>query len=203
MSFEPWLQYPELTKDRLEHIAGIICTVRRKVVELHEPGEGDDEWSLGCRGYSRICHAFRKHAPATEWLRILPEKEKLRLTFAIGSIPIRFYHGNPSDPPSKYLNVSEAEALQRQLLFDFGIPLDTTLRIGYETAPSGEVSRIALIQMNADGDVIDTYPIPINERSNALSILPLRPKSIDLQAPSVEPLEDDGKQDQRNERDAG
>jgi hypothetical protein len=151
---------------------------------------------------------MRKEAQSTEWLRVLPEKEKLRFTFVIGSIPIRFYHGDATDPPSKYLTISDAEKRQRQTLLDLGVPLDGTLRMAYETDSTRCVSRVALIQMNQDGDVIDMYDVPVAATSSQMNVVPLEPKGIDLPPLNVEPLEQDdqqqdGEQDERWERDVG
>src|SRR5438309_6172807 len=172
MSFAPWRTYPDLTSERLFEIGAMICKARREVVKLNDSASGDNNWCLGCRGYSRMCHLLRTSADALDWLSVLPERESLRFTFAIGTIPVRFYHGDVSDPPSKFMGVSEAEQRQRQYILDFGIPLDSILRIAYETGPDHYVSRIALIEMNEDGDVTDTYDIPISDNSANNKVVP-------------------------------
>ncbi|WP_373514601.1 hypothetical protein [Persicitalea sp.] len=79
-TFEPWVAYPPLTQVRLSAIATILRDVRQKTADKHEAEDGDSEWSLGCRIYSRSCFAIRQAAANCDWLTILPEKEGLPTT---------------------------------------------------------------------------------------------------------------------------
>src|SRR5271168_3176404 len=112
-TFEPWPKYPPLEKDRLIAIANILQTVRHEAVLLHEPGAGDNPWSLGCRVYVRECHAVRAAAQRYPWLTILNEAETLRFTFAIGTIPVRFYTGDAEAAPGRYVERTFAEVHQQ------------------------------------------------------------------------------------------
>src|SRR6267378_5374948 len=97
--FEPWTKYPSLTQDRLIIVANLIRDVRHEAVLAHEPGRGDTNWGLGTRVYERTCFKLTSVAPEySEWLFILPETKGLQFSFAIGSVPFRFYRGKPDEP---------------------------------------------------------------------------------------------------------
>src|ERR1035438_2927788 len=100
-NFEPWIAYPHLTQQRLLAVAVVIRRARNETLSLYDPIGGDNSWSHGCRAYARTCHALREAAKEFQWLRILPEFESLRFTFAIGTVPIRFYRGLPDERPSR------------------------------------------------------------------------------------------------------
>src|SRR5712692_5876690 len=101
--FQPWTKYPSLTRERLSAIANIIRCTRSETVALHDAVGGDSSWSLGCRVYSRTCHAITEAAKVYPWLTILHEAENLSFSFGVGSVPFRFYRGKPDDPPGRYL----------------------------------------------------------------------------------------------------
>lgn len=200
--FLPWIKYSPLTQDRLSTIANIIRHVRREAVVLHDPMGGDNEWSLGCRVYARTCHCIRVAAGDHQWLRILPEAENLSFSFAIGSIPFRFYRGKPDDPPGRYLikTYGELHQLQTALEIEGLRPLDKTLRLAVETDASREVSGVSFVEMDEAGNVTETYGIPFDiELSN---ITPIQVKPVDLPPPTLEPLKDEeqGKQKKADER---
>ena len=202
MDFVPWVKYPALTKERLGTVAAILRQVRNDTLSLHDPSAGDSAWSLGCRVYSRACHALREAATSNEWLKIVREEDKpLRFTFAIGAVPIRFYHGDAGDPPTRYLNISYGELSQRRLAFDLGVPLDGILRVAVETDASGLVSTITLVEMDQANTVTNTYIIQLEEGTTG-NILPLRSKGIELPPPTIEPLTTT-EEKERWERNAG
>ena len=196
-NFEPWRMYPDLTKERLSVLATIIRDVRHGCVLLHEPAVGDGPWSLGCRAYERICAAIRKNAINYGWLRMLPEKSALGFSFAIGSVPFRFYRGNPEEPPFNYQfkSYGEIHHLQLCLALDGGFhPIDGVLRLAVETDGFGEVSAVTLVEMDDGGNPRDSYQIPFDEGdSNVVSI---ETPPVDLPPVIAEPLkkekEDDG-----------
>jgi len=187
-TFEPWSKYSPLERERLVVIANILQTVRHEAVLLHEPGAGDNAWSLGCRVYVRECHAVRAAAQKFPWLTILHEAENLRFTFAIGSIPVRFYTGDAEDAPGRYLDRSHAELHQQQLAFRIdGLRLiDSVLRLAVETDTNGEVENVFLVEMDTAGTVTETYRIPLD--GQAANVTLLQPKPVELGPPAVEPL---------------
>lgn len=187
-TFEPWTKYPPLEKGRLSTVAKILQAVRHDAVLLHEPGAGDNEWSLGCRVYSRECYAVRVAAEKYPWLTILAEAEPLRFTFAIGTIPIRFYRGGAMDAPGHYLERTFAELHQQQLAFQIdGLRfVDHVLRLAVEIDATGEVENVILVEMDTAGTVTETYHIPLD--TEAGKVTPLQPKPVDLGPPQIEPL---------------
>ncbi|MGH9734168.1 MAG: hypothetical protein ACRD8A_06235 [Candidatus Acidiferrales bacterium] len=201
-TFEPWLKYSPLEKERLTTIAKILQTVRHEAVLLHEPAAGDNEWSLGCRVYARECHAVRSAVEKHPWLTVLTEAEPLRFTFAIGTVPIRFYRGGASDAPGHYVERTFAELHQQQLAFRVdGLRLvDRVLRMAVEIDPTGEVEDVILVEMDTAGNVTETYRIPLD--GEAGKVTPLRPKPVELGPPQVEPLaaeeSEPGKKNDRN-----
>jgi hypothetical protein len=205
MNFEPWQKYPALSRERLITLAMLIRDARRGAVELHDPAGGDDEWSLGCRAYSRTCHALKAATRQYDWLKVLPDCEgrTLRFTFAIEGVPLRFYRGDPADPPSKCFSASFTELGQMTMLAELGtIPSEEfALRLAIETDKTGNASQISLVELLLDQqDVIfDTYLIPLTAKT---SVVPLQPKGIDLPPPTVEPLKVDDDEIERRKRDA-
>lgn len=173
-TFEPWVAYPPLTQIRLSTIATMLRDVRQEAVDKHESTDGDSEWSLGCRIYSRSCFAITQAATNYDWLTILNEREVLRFTFAIGNTPLRFYKGNADDPPGKYMETTFAELNQQQLTLEIdGISLrNVVLRLAVETDAARLASRVILVEMNESGSITNTYEIPFNaEGSNVVPLV--------------------------------
>jgi hypothetical protein len=185
--FQPWSKYADISKDRLSVIAGIIRRVTTETLALHDAGGGDNQWSLGCRIYSRTCHALREAAHQYQWLKILPELEGLRFSFAIGSVSFRFYRGKPDDPPERYLmsTFGELHHLQRTLQIEGLRPVDKVLRLAVEPDRT-EVCRVTFVEMDEAGNVTETYRIPLVVEE--AKVTPLQAKPVDLPAPPLEPL---------------
>ena len=179
-TFEPWVAYPPLTQLRLSTIATLLRDVRQKTVDKHESTDGDSEWSLGCRIYSRSCFAITQAAANYDWLRILNEREVLRFTFAIGNTPLRFYKGNADDPPGKYMETTFAELNQQQLTLEIdGISLrNVVLRLAIETDAARLASRVILLEMDESGSITNTYEIPFNAEGSNVVPLVVPPVSL-------------------------
>ena len=179
-SFEPWVAYPPLTRGRLSAVATILRDVRQKTVAKHESEGGDSEWSLGCRIYSRSCFAITQAASNCDWLTILPEKETLRFTFAIGNTPLRFYKGTADDPPGKYVETTFGELRQQQLTLEIdGVSLtEVVLRLAIETDAARLASRVILVEMNESGTITNTYEIPFDAEGSNVVPLVVPPVSL-------------------------
>jgi hypothetical protein len=118
----------------------------------------------------------------------LHEPENLRFSFAIGSVPFRFYKGRPDDPPDHYLitTYGELHHLQTALALEGLRPLDKILRLAIETDALREVSSVTFVETDEAGNVTETYPIPFDiEQSNVASLLA---KPVNLPPPTLEPL---------------
>jgi hypothetical protein len=188
-NFLPWELNSSLTLERLVTIAKIISNVRRETSLLHDSENGDDSWSLGCRSYSRARHALSQASLRYDWLRILPESAALRFTFTVGSVPVRFYHGDPEDPPKRYISRTFAEFHQQSLALDFSGSkvLGSVFRMAYELDVQGLVSAVSLVRVDDEtGETIGTYQIPTD--LSVTNILPMLVKSIDLPPVLIEEM---------------
>jgi hypothetical protein len=141
---------------------------------------------------------LRDAAAKYDWLTIVDEAEPLCFTFAIGSVPFKFYRGSPADPPGRLLEMTFGELRQQQLVFDIeGIRIiDKILRVAIETYSNGETATISVVEMDKGGVVTGTYTIPAEiEVSN---VMPLQAKPVDLPAPTLEPIEDSQEKEEEN-----
>lgn len=203
--FEPWKIYSSFTEERLCTVAGIMRDVRKTTAALHQSDAGDSDWSLGCRIYSRTCHAITVASQEYRWLRILPELERpLRFVFAIGSIPVRFYRGLPDDPPDRYLFVSDVERQQRQLALNLEeIPsLNKIFRLAVEAdGLSREALKVVLVELTSAGRPTSWYSIPL---AAASKITPLQAPAVNVPPPVIEPVKNREIPEKKDrERDAG
>ncbi len=202
-SFEPWQKYPDLTQDRLSTIAEIMRRVRRDVVALFEPEKGDGPWSLGCRAYERICFAIKKAADTYDWLTILPEPRPLEFSFAIASVPFRFYRGRPDEPPENYIFKSFGELQHLQLCLEIeGLqPIDSILRLAVQTDGTREASSVTLVEMDVGGNPTATWVVPFD--GLASNVTPIQTPPVDLPPVLAEPLTTEEQQEQKKENGFG
>jgi hypothetical protein len=193
---KPAEKYRALTDERLSLIAGALRDVRNVALALYDPLGGDDEWSHGCRVYTRSCFRVRQLATDHQWLSIVGEGPRLRFTFAVEGIPIRFYRGSPDDPPENYMITTFGELQQRQL-FEGLRPLDRILRLAVETDREGRVSTVKLVELDEAGEATGVYLVPFGvPLSNAV---PLESAPIHLPPVELEPRKDEAKQGRERE----
>ena len=186
-TFLPWDFYPDLTKDNLGTVAGIMRDVREKAVDVFDPDEGDSTWSLGCTIYSRTLKKMRDASLQFQWLRILPERENLRFTFAIGNVPVKFFKGAPEDLPAKSLARSWSELRQQRLALDLRVieSGERILRFAVEPNAKNRTAAIWLVESDEEGFIFRVYEIP--RASGNLVVMPTHP--IDLPPLALQPLE--------------
>jgi len=198
--FFPWDKYLALTLDRLIIVADIIRAGRHLAVLDHQPSKGDDAWTLGCLAYKRSCFAVTQAVEHHPWLTVLPEEQN-RFTFAIGSIPLKFYHGLADNPPSRSLAVSFAELGSIQLCLNYGtLPdKDHILRLAVETDATGDAKNVILAELDQDGNVTATFTIP----ERGASIRPMTPSPVDPGPPSFTSHEEEKRKKDRRERRTG
>lgn len=193
----PWEIAAALTEERLRAVAAIFCTVRKEAVEAHEPSKGDTTWGLGCRSYERILRAIEYAATLPEyrpWLSIV-ERNGLAFTFAIGGVPVRFYAGDPENPPERAIARFAAEMEQFDLMLDHGLIMSEAsdswpfrLIVSHDRA-TNLISGITLIQIDAAGDAHNPYSIPLPAMPSAVNLTTQR-AGVELPPPVVEPAED-------------
>jgi hypothetical protein len=136
------------------------------------------------------------------WLKVVTST--LDYTFAIGVVPVRFYHGDADKPGEQHLKFSLAEQVQGN--FAFGdAAADLLWRLAVETNIAGEAEHVILVGVTPNGDVECRYTIP--PLNDSVSFL-VPPRASDkppvrLQPPRVRPRrrspkerkdDDDGKQ---------
>jgi hypothetical protein len=189
--FEPWIAYPSLTLDRLTTVAALMRDTRNSTVLLHDESAGDSSWSLGCRIYSRTIANISREAASTPWLDVLPETHTLRFTFAIGSVPMKFYKGEPEDVPGRSQVRSYAELRQLSLAFEMeGIAPTHVLRLAVESDSFHNTSAITLVEVDEAGEPTRIFDIPLS----VANVLVMQTKPIDVAPPKLEviatPVED-------------
>lgn len=181
--FEPWQYYPSLTTERLTFIATIMRNARDGAVALHDVEAGDSNWSLGCRVYDRIMSQIRRASQNTPWLTVVQESQALRFTFAVGSIPLKFFRGDAGEVPGKYLVGSFAELRQMELALELEeIELNNLLRIAIESDASGKTSAVTLVEVDRSGNPFRTFDIPLE----AGNVIEMKPKPINVEPPVLE-----------------
>ena len=175
-----------LSIEKLSIIANSLRDVREAALALHDPLNGDDAWSHGCRVYSRSRFRITLLSQEHPWLTIVHEEENLRFTFAIDGLPVRFYKGPADDPPLHYVGATYGELLQRQL-FEHR-RLERTLRIAVETDREGHVSTVKLVELDEAGEATGVFLIPFD--CTKINVTPLETKAIHLDPVEVEPRKD-------------
>lgn len=185
---EPWFKYPDLTPTRLTALANEIRRVRSECVVLHAPEDGDGDWSLGCRVYQRTFFAIKELAKTVDWLTINPELKALQFSFSVGSVPLRYYKGDPDDPPSRYLVHSDGELQHIQLCFEFeGLPsANAILRLAVDVDAARQALSVSLVEIDEFKEVIGKYRIPFDAQTNKLT--PMQTPPVNMPPVVVEPL---------------
>jgi hypothetical protein len=191
--FEPWLSYPPLTLENLKFVAALMRDVRDGAVLLHDVEAGDSNWGLGCRIYDRIIGRIRRASITTPWLTVLPESQTLRLTFAIGSLPLKIYRGDADEVPGKFLVRSFAELDQMELAFAIhGVDSTNLLRIAVEPDASGKTSAVTLVEVEKSGNPLRIFQIPLD----TAKVIEMKPKPITLDPPKLEAIGDSAEEEE-------
>ena len=195
IDFQPWQKYGDLTPERLSIVAEEFRRVRHDCVNLHQPELGDGDWSLGSRIYQRTYFAIFRLAEKYDWLTINQELKALQFSFSIGIVPLRFYKGDPDDPPSRYLAHTDGEARQIQTSFEFeGLPtLETVLRFAITPGENREAASIHLVEIDEVKEVVAAYRIPFNQRG--AQVVPLQATPVILPPITAEPRRPDASEE--------
>jgi hypothetical protein len=196
--FEPRLKYPDLTQERLSILANAIRRVRSECVALYEPENGDGDWSLGCRVYQRTFFAIKQLATTVDWLTINQELKPLQFSFGVGSVPLRFYKGDPEDPPSRYLSLSQGEFDHIQMSFEFeGLPSpDTILRLAVAVDSTRQVSSVSVVEIDEFKEVVGVYTIPFEVQ--IVNITPMKAPPVSVPPVVAIPLKKETAEEKKN-----
>jgi hypothetical protein len=188
----PWQLHPDLTQERLLVVAGIFRQVRDDVRDSHAEDQGETTWSAGARAYERIKHRIQEAAKAHPWLKII-ESIGLRLTFTVGSVPMRFFTGR-ADKPSTRTRVRRKPELEQEQMMLFAMPEPTDVedddwfwRMAIEMTGL-DLSRVVVLQVSSQGNARRGWTIPINTPTSAIaSVQPMTKAAVRLQKPTVTP----------------
>jgi hypothetical protein len=170
---KPWQIHPSLTAERLTIVAEILANVRSDAVLEHRSNKGDTSWGLGCRVYERSLFALDETIDSGKhpWLTLV-EKSGLHYVFAIGGVPIRFYHGDHEDPADpRRLRRRQPELYAQQNAFEF-VPepvMEPVLRVVVETDSEGQADSIFLVQLDEEAEVHNPWPIPFQKTAIVLN----------------------------------
>ena len=187
-TFNPWETQEALTAERLSEVATALRDARDDALNSYEPLKGETVWTLGCSKYERSMLAVRELAKSNPtWITLVPESARLRCTFAVDGVPIRFYHHVPEfDPPTKYTTSTDGED-RYQMLFEVdGVPF-RRYRLAIEDDSAGKVKSVTLVEFDSTGALINEYTIPFDLAPS--KVLPLQAKGVSLAPISLEPLE--------------
>jgi hypothetical protein len=127
------------------------------------------------------------------WLSIVQEVPCLRCTMAIEGVPVRFFRGDPADPPENYVSPTDGEDLQHQMLFEAdGVPFRNTLyRLAIQNNSLGKVASIKLIEIDDAGVSINGFNIPFDVAPS--NLIPLEAKPVNLKPiTTLDPIETEG-----------
>jgi hypothetical protein len=175
MSGSPWEYHADLSADRLGFIGQLFHDVRAEVADVHLPDSGDDNYVLGTRGWTWCKNRLLDLATTKEqpWLSIVDPQ---RPTFAIGSIPVGFYRGEPDRPHSRTLRQSNLELKQQTLGLGADAEQVLTWRVATPLDFEGRPSEVALVGFNAGGQPEVYYPIPTESKAPTLRVVDRPPE---------------------------
>ncbi len=147
----PWDYHSDLSKERLIYLGALFVQVRSETMTLHDAKGGDTPWSLGCRAYARTCTALARASQEIDWLAMLDTS--LRCVFKVGSVPVRFYRGDPEEPNKRTLVTTFPELQQRPLVGLESSDADLLWRFALETGPSGEITNVTFIGVDEGANI--------------------------------------------------
>ncbi len=162
----PWESHPALTEEKLCDIGRIIQGVRNEALEDYDPDKGDGPWSFGCRVYERTCFEITRAAQGkySDWLTVI--EPPLHFVFAVGGVPVRFYHGDDDRPNARSLRMRapEIEAVEAQLeLFPEYEQKNPSWpwRMVVVSDDDGSVLRVVMVQLDPNGYPRNPWTVPL------------------------------------------
>lgn len=179
----PWDYHPHLTRDAIISTAKLIARGRYDALARHDPGLGDDGWTLGCSAFQfgRFQILAAVGSAGFEWLSILdPSKQFI---FKIGQVPVRFYKGDANEPSDRTLRQTFSEL--NQLAFGFGAEegRDLAYRFAIETDDDGSITSIKFVGLRGETPVL-CWEVPYLEAVTLPSATPAT-EGVDLPKPEV------------------
>lgn len=183
---DPTTLHPALTPERLQKLGELILRARHSALEDHHPEKGDDAWSYGCTCYARSKYVIALHSgrEGWEWLSVITERPEFIV--GVDGVPLKFYKGEPDDPPVRAFQrrPREFDAYQLELENLAAAPQEV-LRLIVCTDSGHKVDSIWLLRLSTDGEIRDRYKIPIQPSNVRAFDAPK--EGVDLDKPSVQP----------------
>jgi len=188
----PWDFHPDLIADRLVEVAKLLRRGRHDAVDRHDEEIGDDNWVLGVRAYN--CGRFRviqaHDAGDHSWLTII--NPGLQFIFAIGLVPIRFYHGDGDEPHKRTCRVAYPELDQLAIAFEEEENDEMVFRFAVETVIDGVVDAIKFVGLRHKQVIFSwEVPLPMGEVRRFVPIEVVTDLGKELPAPQVDLPGDD------------
>lgn len=176
----PWEVHPDLTADRLAMVGKLLAEVRGEALQEFDPARGDRAWGYGCKVYERCCARIEQAATMVDWLEII--EPPLHFVFAIGRVPIRFYHGLPESPRLNSLWRNPPELDQHQEAFAFLDQEDDGWfwRIAVVSDTEGSVVEVVVFQARDSSETRYRWSIPLDQPMSVLASLGSIPDPVEL-----------------------
>jgi hypothetical protein len=159
----PWEAIPALTSDRLIRVADILRRSRDSAARHAKPKLGDSLCSIGLVAFDRSRYALTLAASDVykSWLSV--EEADNHFIIKIAGIPTRFYRGDPDLPiPARTLKIGPEEQFDTQLAFEGAGMAGRIhcLRFEVEKKAKGYTQSVNFVQVDANAQRIDSWPIP-------------------------------------------
>jgi len=186
-----------LTPEFLTPIADLLWNVQRRVSEHVRPEEGDENWVAGCTAYTRRCYALAKMAAGPDRAWLWAGKIEGQFYIRIHGFPIRVYRApDEGEIPINYADGSTSEMALLGRVFE--LPIDDVprdlYRIEVVAKKLARPVRVAFVEVNERGAVVNSYTIPRSlasaikaaPKTNGMDIRPLRQRKPPVVPPATE-----------------
>jgi hypothetical protein len=188
-AWKPWTTYEDLTLDRLIVVAEILRKVRDDAANDHLPQKGEGQLTLGVGAWERskfaLCEARQQHT----WLRVAHGEGKgaTHFIFQIGVFGVRFYHGDPNDPPLNYRKLTYEEKGASQGALQLGqLPDGNALRFAVVTGKDNKTTAVHLVEFHEDSqETLRTFAIPLTTADKVTPFVTQK-EGVELAPPNVE-----------------
>jgi hypothetical protein len=182
----PWEHHPALTRDRLVAIGQLIQRGRNEALDRFNPVIGCTGWTVGCEAFAFQRHQIIQAAVEVDWIDVLDPS--MQFVFCIGSVPARFYRGEPDEPTARTLKQCYPELSQLSLFSDEELKkLGTHLlyRFAVETDIDGSLTAVTFVILSGEAPIL-TWQIPLDDPVTKISPLWVDgTDGVELPAPAV------------------
>lgn len=196
---DPSALHPALTTEHLKKLGGLLVRTRHLALDDHHPEKGDDAWSYGCTCYSRSKFMIKQYAgrEGYEWLSVINDGREFIV--GIGGAPLKFYKGEPDEPPVRAFQRRPRELNAYQLEFEnMATAPQEVLRLIVCTGSDLRVDSIWLLRLSTDGEIRDRYEVPL--MPSEVRAFDEPKAGVNLPKPTVRPRRDGADQEGEEHR---